>query len=92
MKHWTLGFIFVAALAASRCCLAADVYPTAILNFQERGSGVKGFGAKVRDLLFASLAANPDLYLVERDDLKKALKEQELNLSGAVKSSNAVQV
>ena len=33
------------------------VHAVALLPFQERGSGVKGYGGKVNDLLFASLAA-----------------------------------
>ena len=55
----------IALVAALWTCPAAGaeakakkrpaVYPTAILPFQERGSGVEGYGAKVSDLLFASL-------------------------------------
>ena len=43
---------------------------TAIFAFEERGAGVKDYGAKVSDA-FAKLATNPDLYLVDRQDLKK---------------------
>src|SRR5262249_28802049 len=41
------------------------------------------------DLLFARLAAAPELLLVDRTDLKKILQELELNISGAVKASEA---
>ena len=68
------------------------VYPTAIFAFAERGMEVKGYGPKVSDILFASLAANPDLYLVDRAELQKTLEEHELNLSGMVNPSQAVQV
>ena len=68
------------------------VYPTAILAFQERGSGVKDYGAKMADIIFASLAANPDLFLVDRADLQKTLQEHELNLSGVVSPDKAVQI
>lgn len=68
------------------------VYPAALFPFEERGAGVKDYGVKVMDLLFAKLAANPDLYLVDRTDLKKTLQELELNLSGAVKTSEANKV
>jgi hypothetical protein len=64
---------------------APVVYPTALLPFEERGANATGYGAKVSDLLFARLAARPDLVLVDRADLKKVLDEQELSLSGAVK-------
>lgn len=71
---------------------AQDMYPTAIFSFTERGRGVEGFGSKVSDILFAQLVVNPNLYLVDREDMKKMLDEQELNLSGMVNSSQAVQV
>ncbi|MCE9614283.1 MAG: CsgG/HfaB family protein [Lentisphaerae bacterium] len=70
----------------------APVYPTAIFAFAERGAGVKDAGAKVSDILFASLVARPDLVLVDRQDLQKTLDEHELNLSGMVTPGQAVQV
>ncbi len=68
------------------------VYPLAILPFAEHGSGVKGYGEKATGILFASLAAKPNLYLVDRADLEKILQEKALNLSGAVAPGQAVQV
>lgn len=69
-----------------------QVVPAAVLAFQERGAGVKGEGTKAGDLLFAKLSANPDLFLVEREEMDKMLKEHELNLSGAVTPGQATQV
>ncbi|MCC5842858.1 MAG: curli assembly protein CsgG [Verrucomicrobia bacterium] len=71
---------------------AEPVIPAAILPFNELGDGVKGEGPKVGVLLFAELIAQPHLYLVEREDLNKALQEQELNLSGLVGPGEAVRV
>jgi len=72
---------------------AADtVYPVAILPFAERGSDVKDLGPKVTDLMFASLAAEPSLLLVDRADIQAQLDEQELNLSGMVNPAEATQV
>ena len=68
------------------------VYPTAIFAFEERGAGVKDYGAKVSDILFAKLVTNPDLYLVDRQDLRKTLDEHELNMSGMVSPDQAVKV
>ena len=68
------------------------VYPTAVLPFQERGAEVKDFGGKVTQVLFANLAASPDLVLVEREDLQKVLDELKLNLSGMVRPDQAAQV
>jgi RNA polymerase sigma factor (sigma-70 family) len=68
------------------------VYPLAVFNFEERGAGVKDYGAKVGDLLVARLATKPDLQLVDRVDIKKTIDELELGLSGAVKPSDATRV
>lgn len=92
LRYWMLGVVILAVLATARRCPADDVYPTAILTFQERGSGVEGYGPKVSDVLFALLTARPDLQLVDRADLDATLKEQELNLSGAVKADEAVRI
>lgn len=68
------------------------VYPTAIFAFAERGNGVAGYGAKVSDILFASLVADPNIVLVDREELKKTLDEHELNLSGMVSPDDAIKV
>ncbi|MFN0197694.1 MAG: CsgG/HfaB family protein [Planctomycetaceae bacterium] len=70
----------------------ASVPPLAVFPFAERGSGAEGYGSKISDFLVAALAENPDLIVVDRDDLKSILDEQKLNLSGLVKSDEAVQV
>jgi hypothetical protein len=68
------------------------VYPAAIFTFEERGRETKDLGAQVSDLLFANLAAEPAIYLVDRADLKKILEEQELNLSGLVNPAESTRV
>ena len=68
------------------------VAPLAILAFEERGDAVEGYGSKVTDLMFAELAGNPNLYLVDRSEMDKILKEAELNLSGMVTPDKANQV
>src|SRR2546430_1143077 len=68
---------------------APEIYPAALFTFEERGAGVRDFGAKVSDILFAKLAVRPEIYLVDRSDLKKILGELELNISGVVKPSEA---
>jgi TolB-like protein len=67
----------------------ALVYTAAVLPFQERGRDVKDEGSKVSDLLFAKLATDPRLMLVDREDVKKLLEEQELNLSGLINPQQA---
>ncbi|PHS08059.1 MAG: hypothetical protein COA78_13050 [Blastopirellula sp.] len=68
------------------------VYPTAIFAFSERGADVEGLGALVADLVFANLVVDPNMYLVDREDMKKILQEQELTVSGLVNPAQAVQV
>jgi TolB-like protein len=91
----TVALLFVVALPWARPGAAQDpqpVYPTAVLPFEERGADVKDYGRQVTDVLFAELVAKPDLYLVDREDLQRTLAEQSLNVSGAVKPGEAVQV
>ena len=86
---WSLSF---GASARGEDQAGSEVYPTAIFAFEERGSGVKGYGAKASDILFASLVADPAVYLVDRVDIQKALEEQELSLSGVVTPGQATKV
>lgn len=69
-----------------------EVLPLAILPFQERGPEVKGQGAKASDILFAELAAKAEVMLVDREDLKKTLDEQELSVAGLVNPAEANKV
>jgi len=71
---------------------APAFYPVAVLPFQERGREAAELGTQVSDLLFVGLVTNPNLYLVEREDVKKLFEEQELNLSGLVSPQQATQV
>lgn len=82
-------FTFAIALVTAPCFGqpfddSSEVYPTAILPFQERGEDAEGMGPQVADLLFAGLIAHPDLYLVDRADIEQTIKEQELSLTGLV--------
>jgi hypothetical protein len=49
-------------------------------------------GQKVSALLFAELAASPNLILVERDEFDKVIDELELSLSGIVDPTKANQI
>lgn len=70
----------------------STVYPVAVFPFQERGNEVADLGGQVADLLFASLATNPDVYLVEREDLKKLLQELEISQAGLTDPKQSTQV
>lgn len=68
------------------------VYPVAIMPFAERGRDAAELGSKVTDLLFANLVVNPDMYLVEREEIDKLFSEQELNRSGLINPAEATQI
>jgi TolB-like protein len=69
-------------------------YPLAVLPFVERGKETKDLGPKVTDLLFAKLASDTGIVLVEREreDFRKLLDETQLDLSGLVNPEKAAKV
>lgn len=69
-----------------------DYYTVAVLPFSERGEGIKDQGRLVSDLLFAKLVQNPNIWIVERENLKKILDELELNASGVVNPAQAAKI
>ncbi len=84
----TLAVLIIAVGVA----IAAEPCTTAVLPFNEKGTGVQGKGAQISDLIFAALAEKPELWLVEREDINKILQELELNASGIVDQQKAVKV
>ena len=92
MKSPILALAIVLASAPSLAVAADEIQPTAVLSFDERGKGVQGYGAKVSDVVYASLLTEPKMLLVDRAELKKTLAEQELTVSGLVKTKEAAQV
>ena len=68
------------------------VYPVAVFLFAERGRDAAELGNKVTDLLFANLVTNPEMYLVEREEIDKLFTEQELNRSGLINPDQATQI
>ena len=67
------------------------IYRTvAILPFQQKGENLAATGKQVADLLFANLAASPQLILVDRGDLDKVFQEQKLSLTGLVNPQEQV--
>ena len=68
------------------------IYPVAVVPFAERGRDAEELGSKVTDLLFANLVVNPEMYLVEREEIDKLFTEQELNRSGLIDPGKATQI
>lgn len=93
MKTCLLRIFWLPLFAAAGSVLwAQTTVPIAILGFEDKGEEVKGEGAKVGQFLFAELSMRPEFHLVEREDLRKAMDEQELNLTGTVKPGEAVRL
>lgn len=95
MKSYALGIVIAACiLSISPRVLAGEdeIYPTAVMPFNEQGSSVKGYGAKITEIVYALLFENPNLYLVDRNDINHIFQEQELNLSGMVNQTQMTQV
>lgn len=68
------------------------IYPVAVFPFAERGRDAEELGSQVTDLLFANLVVNPEMYLVEREEIDKLFAEQELNRSGLIDPEKATQI
>lgn len=64
----------------------------AVLNFQNKGEKLKDTGQEIAILMTAYLSAKDNMIMVEREDLEKALSEQELGLSGTVTQETAAKV
>ena len=86
--------IVAAVLMVAAIRLQADQSPlsVAVFDFESKEESVKDFGAKVATLLNAHLSTDPNLILVERAELEKALGEQDLGLSGTVSQDTAAKV
>src|SRR5882762_10547142 len=86
--------IAVLVLAATAGSVRAEQNPltAAIFDFETREEGIKDLGPKIANLLNAQLSSNPNLILVERAELEKALGEQELGISGTVSSETAAKI
>lgn len=71
---------------------AQRFYTVAVLDFQTKGKGLEELGGQIGSLLTAYLSTEDNLITVEREELAKALSEQELGLSGTVRPDTAAKV
>jgi hypothetical protein len=93
LKICLLILSFAALFPVAEKARAADEALTvAVFDFASPDDAVQDLGPKVATLLNADLSAEPDLILVERAELDKALGEQELGLSGTVTPDSAAKV
>lgn len=86
----TLALILFAAIAMARAD-DTNVLTVAVFDFESQGEA-RDLGKQISALVSANLSAEPDLILVERAELEKALGEQELGLSGSVTPDSAAKV
>ncbi len=71
---------------------SSKVYTVAIFSFTETGPGVAGMGAQVASMLFAKLAVNQNIWLLERSDIDKIVKDSSIKVSGSISQEQAVQI
>ena len=84
--------VLLLAVSAFRAMAADQAMTVAVFDFEAKDEGVSGMGPKIATLLNAQLSAEPQLVMVERTELDKALGEQELGLSGNVTPETAARV
>jgi hypothetical protein len=77
----------MAAWAAS-----TEILTVAVFDFDSKEEAVRDLGPKVATLVNATLSAEPQVITVERAELEKVLGEQELGLSGTIKSDTAAKI
>ncbi|MGA2868961.1 MAG: CsgG/HfaB family protein [Verrucomicrobiota bacterium] len=77
---------------AGKLFAADEMLTVAVFDFASPDDVVQDLGPKVATLINADLSAEPNLVLVERAELDKALGEQELGLSGTVTPDSAAKV
>jgi hypothetical protein len=81
--------------AASLClstAIAADSPVTvAVLPFEVSGTDLKDRATEASALLAAQLSANPNLWMVEREEIDKLLSEHTIKLSGLTDPAQSVQ-
>lgn len=95
MKKIALLFTAFTLTLVSHTSTATEdnaVYPAAIFNFIEKGRNLHEIGEKISTVIFASLVVDPNIALVDREELDKLMDEATLNLSGMVNSQQANQI
>lgn len=71
---------------------AAAPLPMAVFDFQTSDRAMEKKGTEVAVLLGTYLSIQPELFLVERQEIEKILGEQEAGLSGAISAETAAKV
>jgi TolB-like protein len=91
-KYIAALFLLIASMQVVHAVPGNAHYPLAIFDFVEKSRHLSGMGEKVATIVFANLAVNPDISLVDRKEMGKLLDEAELNLSGMVNATQVNQI
>jgi Curli production assembly/transport component CsgG len=87
-----LALTLFASPAFAAAVESVSPLPTAVFDFQAADHSLEKKGAEVGVLLNALLSTNPEVFLVERQEVEKILGEQEFGLSGTVSPDSAAKV
>ena len=92
----TFKYLFALLFFVSLQCLAENApqnsYSVAVLPFAADGKQFAELGQDLQTLLSAHLSSNPNLIMVERAEIDKALSEVEMGLSGTVDPNSAAKI
>jgi hypothetical protein len=91
-KLLQLSLMAALVLTTGKILAADQILSLAVFDFYSNDENVRDLGPKVAALVNANLSAEPNLVIVERAELEKALGEQELGLSGTVTPDSAAKV
>lgn len=86
------AFVLLPVTAFSSTEDSESFYSTAVLDFSVRNPRQEGMGKEVAMLLTSFLSDNPQLIMVERQEIETLISEQALGKSGTVKKDTAAMV
>lgn len=86
------AFIIQPVNSFSSVADAESFYSTAVLDFSERSRKQEGLGKEVAMLLTSFLSDNPQLLMVERQEIETLISEQALGKSGTVQADTVAKV
>jgi TolB-like protein len=88
------GFYLAAQDSAAKKDETSSLLPVAVMSFSanSKDERLEADGKSIADMLTVELSKNPDVMLVDRQEIEKVLREQALNASGLADPAQATKV
>jgi len=90
--RWVIPLLFIFSIQCFAEESQADSYSVAVLPFAADDKEFAELGQDLQTLLSAHLSSNPNLIMVERAEIDKALSEVEMSLSGTIDPNSAAKI